>query len=152
MWNQKFVYTNLTICVNCVKVTNEKSFPHLEASTHFMTRQYYQDVTWSCHLAISPITYIWDNFPQQPCHLNLTGTDCAETFWSKIGQCVGNHHNYTMSTSVGGRRYHRLLPCDPLATFPIILKHFIQEWWRLEDHVRECNCNFSRSSHKKSAV
>ena len=30
-----------------------------------------------------------------------------------------------LSTSVGGWRYRRFLPCDPLATFTIILKNYI---------------------------
>lgn len=35
-----------------------------------------------------------DNFPNQECRLELTGSDILEDFWSKNGQWVGNHHNY----------------------------------------------------------
>lgn len=35
-----------------------------------------------------------DNFPDQKCRLELTGSDVLEDFWSKNGQWVGNHHNY----------------------------------------------------------
>lgn len=35
-----------------------------------------------------------DNFPDQECRLELTGSDVVEDFWSKNGQWVGNHHNY----------------------------------------------------------
>ena len=35
-----------------------------------------------------------DNFPEQECCLELSGSDVLEDFWSKNGQWVGNHHNY----------------------------------------------------------
>ena len=35
-----------------------------------------------------------DNFPDEKCRLELTGSDVLEDFWSKNGQWVGNHHNY----------------------------------------------------------
>ena len=34
-----------------------------------------------------------DNFLEQEC-LELSGPDGLKDFWSKIGQWVGNHHNY----------------------------------------------------------
>ena len=42
---------------------------------------------------------------------------------------LDNHS--VVSTSVGDRRYRRLLPCDPPAPFPIILKNYIKWYWRL---------------------
>ena len=41
------------------------------------------------------IVYMRDNFPQEDCRLDMTGSDVLEDFWSKNGQWVGNHHNYT---------------------------------------------------------
>ena len=35
-----------------------------------------------------------DNFPDEECRFELTGSDVLEDFWSKNGQWVGNHHNY----------------------------------------------------------
>ena len=69
--------------------------PGLRKDKHFITNQCFLDVTMSCHAAVSIIVYMRDNFPHLQCCLNLTGTDCVETFWSKMGQWVGNHHNYT---------------------------------------------------------
>lgn len=39
-----------------------------------------------------------DNFPELPCDLLGSGSDCVESFWSSNGQWVGNHHNYTFGT------------------------------------------------------
>ena len=36
-----------------------------------------------------------DNTPDVECHLNLTGTDVVEDYWSKHGQWIGNRRNYT---------------------------------------------------------
>lgn len=55
---------------------------------------YQRDVLLSCHFAVMLICYMRDNFPQQECRLDLSGSDLAEEFWSKNGQWVGNHHNY----------------------------------------------------------
>lgn len=41
------------------------------------------------------IAYMRDNFPQEDCRLDDTGSDVVEDFWSKNGHWVGNHHNYT---------------------------------------------------------
>ena len=35
-----------------------------------------------------------DNFADQECRLDLTGSDVVEEFWSMNGQWEGNHHNY----------------------------------------------------------
>lgn len=45
--------------------------------------------------AVMLIVYMRDNFPQEDCQLDDTGSDVVEDFWSKNGQWVGNHHNYT---------------------------------------------------------
>ena len=48
-----------------------------------------------CYLAtLLLICYMRDNFPQQECRLDLSGSHLVEDFWSKNGQWVGNHHNY----------------------------------------------------------
>lgn len=41
------------------------------------------------------IVYMRDNFRQEDCPLDKTGFDVLEDFWSKNGQWVCNHHNYT---------------------------------------------------------
>ena len=71
--------------------------PNQSTKVHFITNQCYQDVLLSAHAAVSLIAYMRDNFPELPCRLDLTGTDCVETFWSKMGQWIGNHHNYTFA-------------------------------------------------------
>ena len=48
----------------------------------------------SCQFAVILICYMRDNFPEQECCLELSGSDVLEDFWSKNGQWVGNHHNY----------------------------------------------------------
>ena len=63
-------------------------------SENFLTRETFTDVLLSTHFAVSLITYMRDAFPDQRCHLELTGTDVVETFWSMNGQWVGNRHNY----------------------------------------------------------
>ena len=67
---------------------------HLKLATNFITRETYIDVLLSCHFAVMLICYMRDNFPQQECRLDLSGSDLVEDFWSKNGQWVGNHHNY----------------------------------------------------------
>ena len=67
----------------------------LTLKTHFLSRESYTDVQLSCHYAVSLILYMRDAFPNLKCHLELTGTDVVETYWSKNGQWVGNRHTYT---------------------------------------------------------
>ena len=67
----------------------------LTPSTHFITRETYIDVVMSCHFAVILICFMRDHFSQVECRLDLTGTDMVEDFWSKNGQWVGNHHNYS---------------------------------------------------------
>ena len=59
-----------------------------------------------------------DNFRQQECRLDLTGSDILEDFWSKNGQWVGNHHNYNFS-DLGRNSSHSIrleqIRVDPLA-------------------------------------
>ena len=66
----------------------------LSLKQNFITRETYQDVVISCQFAVILICYMRDNFPEQQCCLELSGSDCLEDFWSKNGQWVGNHHNY----------------------------------------------------------
>lgn len=61
---------------------------------NFITKETYKDVLISCHFAVILICYMRDNFPNEECRLDLTGSDVVEDFWSKNGQWVGNHHNY----------------------------------------------------------
>lgn len=67
----------------------------LDTKQHFITQQTYQDVVLSCHTSVSVVAFMRDNFPQLPCTLSLMGTDIVESFWSKMGQWVGNRHNYS---------------------------------------------------------
>ena len=68
--------------------------PRLTIRTNYITRETYMDILLSCHCAVLLICYMRDNFPNQECRLDLTGSDVLEDFWSKNGQWVGNHHNY----------------------------------------------------------
>lgn len=68
---------------------------NLKLSVNFISRESYTDVILSCHFAVMLIVYMRDNFPQDDCRLDITGSDVLEDFWSKNGQWVGNHHNYT---------------------------------------------------------
>ena len=66
----------------------------LSVKENFISRETYQDVLISCHFAVILICYMRDNFREQECCLELSGSDVLEDFWSKNGQWVGNHHNY----------------------------------------------------------
>ena len=68
---------------------------NLKLPVNFISRETYTDVILSCHFAVMLIVYMRDNFPQEDCCLDKTGSDVLEDFWSKNGQWVGNHHNYT---------------------------------------------------------
>ena len=61
---------------------------------NFLSRQCYIDILLSCHAAVTMICYMRLNDQNVPCHLELTGTDVAESFFSTNGQWVGNRHNY----------------------------------------------------------
>lgn len=67
----------------------------LSLSANFLSRETYIDVLLSTHFAVSLICYMRDAFPDVNCHLELTGTDVVESYWSKNGQWVGNRHNYS---------------------------------------------------------
>lgn len=67
----------------------------LSLKQNFITRETYQDIVISCQFAVILICYMRDNFPEQECCLELSGSDVLEDFWSKNGQWVGNHHNYS---------------------------------------------------------
>ena len=66
----------------------------LSLRQNFITRESYQDIVISCQFAVILTCYMRDNFPEQECCLELSGSDVLEDFWSKNGQWVGNHHNY----------------------------------------------------------
>ena len=67
----------------------------LTLKKNFITRETYLDVLLSCHFAVLLITYMRDSFPHLECRLDLTGSDVLEDFFSKNGQWIGNHHNYS---------------------------------------------------------
>lgn len=67
----------------------------LSLHQNFLSRETYTDILLSTHFAVSLICYMRDCFPEVNCHLELTGTDLVENYWSKNGQWVGNRHNYT---------------------------------------------------------
>ena len=68
---------------------------NLKLPVNFISRETYTDVILSCHFAVMLIVYMRDNFQQEDCRLDKTGSNVLEDFWSKNGQWVGNHHNYT---------------------------------------------------------
>ena len=68
---------------------------NLQVAVNFISRETYTDVILSCHFAVMLIVFMRDYFPQEDCQLEKTGSDVLEDFWSKNGQWVGNHHNYT---------------------------------------------------------
>ena len=68
---------------------------NLQVAVNFISRETYTDVILSCHFAVMLIVFTRDNFPQKDCQLEKTESDVLEDFWSKNGQWVGNHHNYT---------------------------------------------------------
>ena len=67
----------------------------LTQKSNFLSRESCTDVQLSCHCAVSLICFMRDNYPEAKCHLELTGTDVVESYWSKNGQWVGNRHTYT---------------------------------------------------------
>ena len=67
---------------------------------NFVSRETYVDVLTSCHFATSFILLCRDSFPDIECHLEETGTDCCETYFSRLGQWVGNKHNYTYADMI----------------------------------------------------
>lgn len=75
-----------------------RNHENLELKRNFISSQTYTDVLLSCQFAVSLICYMRDNFPELPCDLLGSGSDCVESFWSSNGQWVGNHHNYTFGT------------------------------------------------------
>lgn len=80
----------LAIWHNFIKVT-----PGLTLQKNFLSRETYIDVLLSCHFSVSLICFMRDEFPDVECHLELTGTDVVENYFSKCGQWVGNRNNYT---------------------------------------------------------
>ena len=68
--------------------------PGLTLSRNFLSRETYTDVLISAHFAVSLITYMRDEYPTSPCHLELSGTDVVESYRSMNGQWVGNRHTY----------------------------------------------------------
>lgn len=68
---------------------------NLKLKVNFISRETYRDVILSSHFAVMRIVYMRDNFRQEDCPLDKTGFDVLEEFWSKNGQWVCNHHNYT---------------------------------------------------------
>ena len=68
-----------------------------QLKSHFITRECYQDALISCHFSVILICFMRDNFPDVPCRLDLSGSDCCESFFSSNGQWVGNHHSYSFS-------------------------------------------------------
>ena len=71
----------------------------LKLPVNFISRETYTDVVLSCRFAVMLIVYMRDNFLQEDCRLDDTGSDVVEDFWSKNGQWVRNHHNWTFGDS-----------------------------------------------------
>lgn len=59
--------------------------PRLTIRTNVITRETYTDVLLSCHCAVLLICYMRDNFPNQECRLELTGSDILEQEWAMGG-------------------------------------------------------------------
>ena len=79
--------------------------PHLVINRHLISRESYQDTLLSCHFAVSLIMYMAVRFPTVPCHLDLTGTDVVESYFSKNGQWVGNQHTYSFGRMARNLRH-----------------------------------------------
>ena len=62
-------------------------------SQNFVSKQMYVDTLMSCHFATSFIVYCRENFNDMECHLEESGTDCCETYFSYLGQWTGNKDN-----------------------------------------------------------
>ena len=73
------------------------NYVHRNENVHknFLSRETYTDidVLLSCHhsAVVILICYMCDNFPDVPCYLQLTGSDCCECFFSQNGQWIGNY-------------------------------------------------------------
>ena len=71
--------------------------PKLTLKTNFISRETFIDTLTSCHFAVSLICYCRDNFSSIELHLEESGTDCCESYFSNMGQWVGNKHNYSFA-------------------------------------------------------
>ena len=60
---------------------------------NFLSRETYCDILLSTHFAVILICYYRDCFPESPCLLNRTWSDCCEEVLQKWTIC-GNHHVY----------------------------------------------------------
>ena len=67
---------------------------NLTLAANFLSRETYTNVLLSTYAAVSLITYMRDQYPAARCHLDLTGADVVEMYWSAKGQWVGHRHNY----------------------------------------------------------
>ena len=109
VWNYVNIFCSTTYSlesriISCAMVTHFLAIWHnnivrtdgLHTATHFISRETYIDVVLSCHFAVMLISFMAKSFPHVACRLDLTGTDMVEDFWSKNGQWIGNHHNYSL--------------------------------------------------------
>ncbi|XP_066930769.1 uncharacterized protein [Clytia hemisphaerica] len=84
--------------------------------TSFISRQSYIDTITSCHFATTFVIYCRDFFDNMECHLEESGTDCCENYFSCLGQWTGNKHNYTYADMTRNRDHCTRLEqirCNP---------------------------------------
>ena len=71
-------------------------YPEYDLNTNFITRETFQDIILSCHMAVNLIALFAEKYSYLECALDLTGTDCVETYFSMNGSWVVNKHAYTI--------------------------------------------------------
>ena len=59
--------------------------PEYDFNTNIITRKTFQDVILSCHMAVNLITLFAEKYSYLECALDLTGTNCVETYFSMNG-------------------------------------------------------------------
>lgn len=70
--------------------------PNLNLKDNFITRETFQDILLSCHLAVMLISIFGEKYSYLECPLHLTGTDAVEVYFSQNGSFVLNKHTYTI--------------------------------------------------------
>ena len=80
--------------VRFLRVWRASALQSRSASTAFISRETYIDVVLSCHHAVLLMKATRDFTPNQAVHLEQSGSDCCEDFFSANGSFVVNKHVY----------------------------------------------------------
>jgi hypothetical protein len=65
-----------------------------------ISMQTFLDIQMSVHFVVLLIIQFRDNFPGLPIPLHLTGSDCCEQFFSKVGGMKGHERSYDLAELV----------------------------------------------------